>query len=753
MFPKVITLARKWEYLDEAKGRKRHKDSIPPIGGWLLYAAFSAAFIAGFLVPDFNLSNIGIFLSVSALFALGLIDDKYPMNAKQKFIGQFLVAGIFVFVGQGHIADYMHLYGFPLIIGKLVCVVTVVFIINAYNLMDGINGLSALLGLVAIGFLGLWLYSAGLTAVWVLALSLIAGLLVFLRYNFFKPTVFLGDNGSMIIGLMAVYFAFELINTYTGYTHMVLTKCNAELGVAIAAMAIPIADTLRLFILRPYYLKKSPFKADRNHVHHLLLRLGFSHSEASLTLFGLAILLVMAALAAQDLGSIAVFIITSFICIAFLMSLDFFVFSKYRKRVNKKTMFNSLQNISKDLNYPVFFEFSFAVSIFLLVIAIPFHRVSTSIPTIIIIFSFLSLFARNLIVYRNKYWKVLNGKFKNFIKHPYSIMVVAYLLFMVLHILFIRPSGHWGKFSIYILLFVYWISLFQLEKIIQIKPRVLLTAFIAGCFGFGVYILMQAVSEFPVNGWDGFFYKDLLSNVKANPVTHSLYYNLAILFIGNNYRYVKREEWRIVYWLMLLFFVVIVILCSSKVGWFVLFFTLVTAIYGMMKNKKAALIFSAIAFLSGVSLAFHLGVFSKEFVIQALDSRIIVWQESIKIIKENYMFGTGIGNSVNSLRDAFVTIAYERGITQNYNAQNQFLESFIESGVFGFLFLVIFLAYSFVKAILERNKLFFAYTTIIIAYMFTESLFQTQMGMVSFAFFNALFLAAFYNQKEKINAV
>ena len=117
------------------------------------------------------------------------------------------------------------------------------------------------------------------------------------------------------------------------------------------------------------------------------------------------------------------------------------------------------------------------------------------------------------------------------------------------------------------------------------------------------------------------------------------------------------------------------------------------------------------------------------------------------------MFGTGIGNSVNSLRDAFVTIAYERGITQNYNAQNQFLESFIESGGFGFLFLVIFLAYSFVKAILERNKLFFAYTTIIIAYMFTESLFQTQMGMVSFAFFNALFLAAFYNQKEKINAV
>ena len=735
--------------MDEASGRKRHKESIPPIGGWLIYAAFAIAYLTLFLIPEFSLSNLAVFASFTGIFALGLIDDKFPMNAKQKFIGQFAIAILLVFVGEVHFSDYMHLYGLPLILGKLLCVVVVVFVINAYNLVDGINGLAALLGMVAIGFLGLWLFSAGHYDEFILGLSVIAALFVFLRYNIFKTLVFLGDNGSMIIGLMAVYFAFTFIKTYTGFSSIVLTKCNAEVGVAIAALAIPIADTLRLFILRPYYLRKSPFKADRNHVHHLLLRLGFSHAEASLMLFGLSILIVLAALAAQDLGSIAVILISASICIAFLMALDFFVFSKYRKRVNKKTVFNSLRNLSEELNNPVFIEYTFAISIFLLAISIPFHRVSTSIPTIILVFSFLVLFVRNVIVYRNQYWSLFNGKFKQFIKHPYSILVLVFLSYMTFHLLVIRPDGNWHKLTIYLLLFVYWITIFQLEKIIQIKPRVLLTAFITGCLAFGIYILMQSFVEFPVKGWDGFFYKDLLSNVKANPVTHSLYYNLAIVFLGNNYKYIKKEEWRITYWIMLFFFVFMVALCSSKIGYFVLFFTVITAIYNMTKNKKAVYSIIAIYAFVCIFIAFQFGVFTEAFLLEAFDSRLVVWQQSFALIKENFWWGKGVGSSVSELGQKFAAIGYEQGIQQSYNAQNQFLESFVESGVFGFLILVVFFAFSFVKAFVEKNRLYFVYTCIILAYMMTESLFQTQMGMVSFAFFNALFLAAFYNQEKR----
>lgn len=749
VFPSIIGFATKLNYLDKGYGRKRHKESIPPIGGWLIYVSFAVTFIALFLISNFNLENVAIFGSVSGIFALGLIDDKFPMNALQKFAGQFTIAILLVFLGQVHFADYMHVHGLPLLIGKCLCVVIVVFVTNAYNLVDGINGLAALLGMVAISFLGLWLFSAGHYAEFILGLSIIAALFVFLRYNIFKPLVFLGDNGSMLIGFVAVYFAFIFIKTYTGFSSILLTKCNAEVGVALAAIAIPIADTLRLFILRPYYLRKSPFKADRNHVHHLLLRLGFSHAEASLLLFGLAILIVLAALAAQDLGSIAVILIGASICIAFLMSLDFFVFSKYRKRVNKKTVFNSLRNLSEELNNPVFIEYIFAISIFLLAISIPFHRVSTSIPTIILVFSFLVLFLRNVLVYKNQYWGLFAGKFKEFIKQPYSILVLLFLGYMTLHVLLINPSGNWHKLTIYFLLFVYWITIFQLEKIVQIKPRVLLTAFITGCLAFGVYILMQSFVEFPIKGWDGFFYKDLLSNVKANPVTHSLYYNLAIVFLGNNYKYLKKEEWRITYWIMLFFFIFMVALCSSKIGVFVLFFAIITANSNMTKNKKSVLTIITIYTILSVFIAFQFGVFTKAFLIGAFDSRLIVWQQSFEIIKENFWFGKGVGNSVSALEGKFLLINYLDGIEQKYNAQNQFIESFLETGVFGFLLISTFFAYAFIKAFIEKNTLYFVYTCIILAYMMTESLFQTQMGMVSFAFFNALFLAAFYNQDKK----
>ena len=749
-FPSFIAYANKIDYLDKGQGRKRHKDSIPPVGGWLIYIAFIISYLLCFVIPSPSLASAGVLFGVSGIFILGLVDDKHPMNALQKFAGQFFISAILVFIGEVHFAEYMSLYGIPYALGQFLCMVIIVFMVNAFNLVDGINGLAALLGFVAIGFLAMWLFSAGLLNYCILALSILAALLVFLRFNLFKPRVFLGDNGSMIIGLLAVLFAFKFIKTYTGASSLLLTKCSAEVGVALTALAIPIADTLRLFFLRPYYLAKSPFKADRNHVHHLLLRIGFNHAEASLLLFGLAILLILAALAAQDLGSIAVVLINSSICVAFLMALDFLVFSKYRRRVNKKTLFNSLQNISQDLNYPIFLEYIFAISIFLLAISIPFHRVSASIPTLILVFSFIALVLRNLIVFRNSLKEVFIGKLQQFLKHPYSILIILLLILSVLHIFFGDSAGVWSKLSIYILLFIYWVSMFQFEKIIQIKPRVLLTAFIAGCFGFGVYILMQSFVEFPTAGWQGFTYKGLLSNVKANPVTHSLYYNLAILFLGNNYKYLKREEWRIFYWIMLIFFIFMVMLCSSKVGYFVLFFTLITAIYNFIKNKRIAItgIFIFTLLLALVSLSF--GVFSRSFILSALDSRIIVWQESIKLIEQNPFLGNGIGNSTEALSEAFKQINYERGIAKGYNAQNQFLESFLEMGVIGFLLLLAFMGYSYWMAWMQRNKLYFAYLSVIMIYMVTESLWQTQMGMVSFAFFNALFLASFYAKKSQV---
>jgi len=744
-FPKVIAFAKQINYLDESDGRKRHKDSIPPIGGWLLYAAFCITF---FVVFKFSIEHLFIFLSFSGIFALGVYDDKKPLDASIKFVFQFLIAGMLVFGGNIHFASFITTFGIPIFLGELLCIVGVVFVVNAFNLVDGINGLAAMLGIVAIAFLSLWLFSAGLYSFFILSLSFIAALIVFLKYNLFQTSVFLGDNGSMMIGLMSVILAYTFIDTYTGAANQFLTDCDAEVGIALAAMAIPIADTLRLFILRPTFLKKSPFKADRNHVHHLLLRLGLTHFEASLLLFGLAILVVFAALAAQDLGSIAVLFITFFILAAFLMSIDFFIFSSYRSNVDKKTIFNRLRNIRISMNYPVFYEIAFAISIFLLAMAIPFHRVSTSIPTLILIISFFVLLIRNFLVYNNRYWAVINIKFKQFVKHPYSIILFVFIFYICVHLLLIKPNGYWSKLTIYSLLFVYWICLFQLEKIIPIKPRVLITAYIAGCFGFSIFILMQAFVDVPKMGLSSFLNENLLHHVKANPVTHSLYYNLAIVFLGNNYKYLKKEEWRIFYWFTLFAFILMVILCSSKLGWIVLLFTVPVAFFYMMKKRRFAF-FSSLTFIAFFYfIAYQFQVIDAGYFQKITSSRFVIWHESIQIIKDNLWWGTGVGTSIDELQKAFQAINFERGIAEKYNVQNQFLESFMETGIFGFLILCSFFIYGFKQAFKEQNKQYLAYLIIIFTYMIAESLFQTQMGMVAFAFFNALFLAAFNNKKN-----
>lgn len=744
LFPKLIIFAQEKNYVDEATNRKRHKTSVPPVGGWLIYIAFLLAQLTLF---PFSFQSIMLILSGTILFSIGLIDDKFPLNAPQKFLGQFIVAILMVFLAKIHIAAYMHLYGIPIIVGQLICVVAIVFIINSFNLVDGINGLAALLGIAALISFGLWLYIAGKYNYVIFVFTIIASLAVFLRFNLFDTKAFLGDNGSMLIGFLASYLAIVFINIFTDLNNEISTKCEAEIGIVFAAMAIPVADTLRLFILRPYYLKKSPFKADRNHVHHLLLRLGFNHAEASLFLFGFAIFLVIVSLPTQDLGSLAVILITLFFSMALMMSLDYFVFSKFKRRIAKKTMFNSLQNISKDLNYPIFIEYAFATSFFILAMAIPFHRVSTSIPTLILLFSFLTLIIRTLIVYRSIGWQIIQTKINELLKHPYSILLLFNLAVILINII-AKPNVHWTKIALYSLPLVYWITVSQLERIIEIKPRFLLTAYILGLAGFGVYILIQSFVHFPEYGWNSFFYRNLLFHVKANPVTHSLYFNLGILFLGNNFKYLKEEKWRTVYWGLLAFFAFMVYLCSSKIGFIVLPLSFSFALYNFVGNKKTA-VWAVSIFLAVFSFVLvQSGFLNGDFILSTLNSRLMSWKESMVLLKQHWISGVGVGNSVEFLKEQFEIADYSFGVENNLNAQNQFIEAFLELGIMGFLSVVFIFAYSFIKAFVQKNKLYFFYIVIILIYMFFESLFQTQMGMIAFAFFNALFIAAFLQKTE-----
>lgn len=758
VIPLIIKLSVKFSLTDKAGKRKRHKREVSTLGGVIIYFAFMVSYFV-FLDPE---SISGYFMNpiaFSLLFITGLYDDIYPLNASKKFFFQIVSAILLVYFADIHHSSYFTQLAVNEEIVKVVSVIFIVFIINAYNLVDGVNGLSAMLSMVAISGFGIWFLAAGFQPLAYVCFSISASIFGFLRYNLINTRIFLGDNGSMFLGLIVAFLSTLFIQYNQNLPNEAPFKLIAPFGVALAAMAIPILDTIKLFLMRSVYLLKSPFKADRNHLHHLLLRLKLSHAQISLLLTGITIVFLLFSYSIQRVGNTSILIIISLMYVALLMTLDYFIFNRYRKNLHKRTVFNEAIRIKEGLKNPLLYEFFFALSFFVLAVAIPFHRVSTSIPTVLIWASLLALFIRHTINRRLSFLSVVKDETSKFFKHPYSILVLLFVVFYTVHFIVFPTDGN-ISLSLKYMLLIYWIPLFELRKVINIKPSYILKAYIYGCFGFSFFILYHAFFSYQKLGWNAFFYSDLLSHVKANPITHSLYFNLAIIFIAGSFRTLKTKIWKLIHLFMLMFFVFMIILFNSKIGFIGLMISISASVFYLIKsNKNRIILIISSMFLASLSYLYV------PFVQDRIDGfvlriekhdelhmmyklpRLIVWEESIKVIKENWLWGTGVGNSMSTLEKQYAAINYQKGIERRFNTHNQFFEITLQTGIFGLISFVALLAYCFLVAFKNRSMIYLLFLSIILLYMLVESLFETQMGMVAFAFFNALFMSSFGKNK------
>lgn len=754
MIPFLIALSKRFDISDETGKRKRHTRAVSMLGGVPLFIVLFLSTIL-FSERENFLSQFYVLLSFSILFITGLYDDIRPLNATKKLFFQIIAALIIVYLADIHHSAYFTKLAISEDLIRMVSVVFIIFVINAYNLVDGINGLSALLSMLAVMGFGIWFYAAGFYGHAYVCFMLSASIVAFLRFNLFNTRIFLGDNGSMLLGLATAYFSIVLVQYNQNADVNSEFKLIAPFGLVIGAMAIPIMDTLRLFIMRSLYLQKSPFKADRNHLHHYLLRLGFSHFQASMTLTSIAACLLAFAFFAQMMGNTGVLFIIVLIYITVLIALDYFIFNLYRKKLPKKTVFNELEKIKTDLNNPLVYEFFFALSFFVLAVSIPFHRVSASIPTILVGLSFVVVLIAYYVRSRGNFKSIFKAEAAHFFRHPYSLIILMFIVWYGIHYT-CYPAGKSNALSIKLLLLVYWLPFFELRKVINIKPLFILRAYIYGCFGFSIFILYHALFSFHELGWDAFFYSDLLDYVKANPITHSLYFNLAIVFSIANLKSIKSKMWKVVHISMLGAFVIMVILCASKLGYIAL---LVLSVAGIMLMVKRTL--NRVLFIAGFAMIAMLSYQYVPYLNNRVDGfiwqierhdkismeyrlpRSIIWKEAISLIKENWLFGTGVGNSMNILEDRYRAIGYEKGAKHRFNCHNQFLESFLQTGIAGFLLLLSMFFYSIKVALKQKSVVYALFLITILLYMMIESLFETQMGMVAFAFFNALFLSSF----------
>lgn len=292
-FPVLIKLLRQWNVFDSPGHHKIHEDFIPSMGGICIILGVFFSLLISFRLSDYA-SLKYFFIAIAAMLAVGLRDDILALDPLRKLIGQILPIGILVIFGKANLISF---YGaifpgvtFPILLTWLLSVLTIVILTNAYNLIDGLDGLAGSIGVIILTFFGFWFFMTEHATLAIIAFSFAGGMLAFLIFNWQPSKIFMGDTGALPVGLVISFLAIQFIN-YNFNLKGGEIKFHASISTAISVLIIPVFDTSRVIILRLRNLQ-SPFKADRNHLHHQFVNLGFSHAQSVLILSGLNLLFI-----------------------------------------------------------------------------------------------------------------------------------------------------------------------------------------------------------------------------------------------------------------------------------------------------------------------------------------------------------------------------------------------------------------------------------------------------------------------------
>lgn len=305
--PALIKVAVLKRLIDSpSEDRKIHKRAIPTIGGIIIYAATLFSFSLWYNIDDLHeydqiyesVKEFKILVATSlVLFFVGLKDDIIGTSPVKKLFANILVGLILVLIGDIRITGLHGVFGveeIPQWGSIFLSLFTYIVVVNAMNLIDGIDGLAAGVGFIASSVFGTWFIFANEYTLASLSFSLSGALLGFLIFNFSPAKIFMGDSGSLIIGMFICVLSIKLIEYPVTRVNYFWVHISNPIFV-IAALSYPLIDTLRIFILRATK-GQSPFAADRNHLHHRLLDCGYSHAKTVIIIYIFSIVTVAVSL-------------------------------------------------------------------------------------------------------------------------------------------------------------------------------------------------------------------------------------------------------------------------------------------------------------------------------------------------------------------------------------------------------------------------------------------------------------------------
>ncbi|MDG2193776.1 MAG: MraY family glycosyltransferase [Polaribacter sp.] len=346
IIPKIIWIVNSRNLIDQPDHRSSHQKSTPTMAG---FSFFLVCVMLVFVLKNWDADAVGInfVAGVTVVFAIGLKDDLVLSSPRAKVMGQLLAISFVLFCSciemlslQGFLGiDSIHYALSYIFMGGLMLV-----IINSYNLIDGIDGLASMIGIVIFAAYAVFFFFIGAFFYFLLSLGFIGVLAAYLRFNFSSSKkIFMGDTGSLIIGFCIAFLTVKFISADALSFDAINFKVENKIIVAFSVLCIPLFDTLRVIGVR-LLNNKNPFYPDRSHIHHVLIDSKLAHYKVSLFLTLLNIIVIMLFTALSFYFNS--YQMVSFFSIFFLSFLV--VFSQLKKNIKSK---NSFKRIIKFVNF------------------------------------------------------------------------------------------------------------------------------------------------------------------------------------------------------------------------------------------------------------------------------------------------------------------------------------------------------------------------------------------------------------------
>ena len=314
--PLIIKLCKKKQLFAKNGGRHVHLGKICAFGGIPIFLGILSS--QSYLLLDNPVLQVDYFpyyilgFSVVILFFVGFVDDLLDMPAMDKFLIQLLIASLLVFRGGVYIDSFHGLFGLyelPLWFAYSFSIVTIIFLVNAYNLIDGVDSLSASIGILVLSIFSYYFYTTGNYYDFLIAVSVFASLLGFWFFNKPPAKIFMGDTGSLSVGLILAYFSIKMCTISTeGASGM-----NPVFVMIV--LSYPVIDTLRVFVKR-ISKGKSPFSPDRSHLHHRLIDLGYSHAKTTRIIILSSLALICLMYLIKEYKTLSFFVMVTVVVIA-----------------------------------------------------------------------------------------------------------------------------------------------------------------------------------------------------------------------------------------------------------------------------------------------------------------------------------------------------------------------------------------------------------------------------------------------------